>query len=184
LVDRAWRKTEGRSADFPIAATRPVVHDRPRQPARRNASVKNAEKHLSQPIVGSCLVTPRSSAKAQFASAIAGSAGAVARATSDTIADYADRGASPMDSGTASIGMLALTEGEVVLLNGRRGMTRPVATGVAGRGPRQDVVVAEIGSGKLTAPLRLSWADGSTWELSVPRSDMKKARALVEQLAA
>jgi hypothetical protein len=32
--------------------------------------------------------------------------------------------------------------------------------------------------------MRLSWADGSTWELSVPRSDMKKARSLVVQLEA
>jgi hypothetical protein len=144
--------------------------------------VKNADKHVSEPIVGSCLVTPRSAVKTQIASAIAGSAGSAARAASDTIASRVDQTASPMDGGTASIGLLALTADEVVLLNGRRGMTRPVATGVAGRGSRHDLVAAEVGSGKLTAPMRLSWADGSTWELSVPRSDMKKARSLVVQL--
>ena len=144
--------------------------------------MKNADKHLPAPIIGSCLVTPRSSAKAQFASAVAGSAGSAARAASDTIAGRVDQSASPLDGGTASLGMLAVTNGEVVLLNGRRGMTRPVATGVAGRAPRGDLVTAEVGSGKLTAPLLLSWSDGSTWELSVPRSDMKKARALVDEL--
>jgi hypothetical protein len=63
-------------------------------------------------------------------------------------------------------------------------MIKPVATGLAGRSPRHGVVGAELGDGKLTAPLRVSWADGSTWEVAVPRAELKRARALVEQLAA
>lgn len=146
--------------------------------------MKNAENHISEPVVGSCLVTPRSSAKAAIVGAVAGAAGSAVRAASDTVASHADRAASPLAPGTASVGLLALTADDVVLLDGRRGMIGTVATGVAGRAPRRDLVGAEIGAGRLTAPLRLSWGDGSAWELSVPRSDVKKARALVDQLTA
>ena len=147
--------------------------------------MKNADKHITEPVVGSCLVLPRSSAKTVIAGAVAGSAaGSAARAASDTIAARSDQGASPLASGTASVGLLALTADDVVLLDGRRGMVGTVATGLAGRAPRRELVDAEVGSGKLTAPLRLSFEDGSTWELAVPRSDVKKARTLVAQLAA
>jgi len=36
----------------------------------------------------------------------------------------------------------------------------------------------------MTAPLRLAWADGSTWEIDVPRAEQKRARALVERVSA
>ncbi|HEX6653655.1 MAG TPA: hypothetical protein VF072_12995 [Thermoleophilaceae bacterium] len=91
-------------------------------------------------------------------------------------------GPSPLEPGTASIGMLAVTADEVVLLNGRRGMVKPVATGLAGRGPRSAVAGVELGKGKLTAPLRVAWRDGSAWEVDVPRGEAKRARALVERL--
>jgi len=93
-------------------------------------------------------------------------------------------GRAPLETGTASLGMLAATGDDVVLLNGRRGLVKPVATGLAGRAPRRELVRAELGAGKLTAPLRLSWADGSTWELDVPRAELKRARAVVAQVAA
>lgn len=146
--------------------------------------MKNADKYISEPIERSCLVMPRSAAKGIFAGAIAGEAvGSAARATSDMIVASRDQDDSPLQTGTASLGMLALTADEVVLLNGRRGMVKPVATGLAGRSARQGIVAVELGSGKLTAPLRLSWADGSTWEVDVPRAELKRARALVEQVA-
>jgi len=147
--------------------------------------LKNAERHIPEPVVGSCLVMPPSAGKAAITGAVAGAAiGSAARAASDTIADHRDRGASPLESGTASVGLLALTADDVVLLDGRRGMIGTVAKGVAARAPRGRLVSAELGSGRLTTPLRLSFQDGSAWELSVPRSDVKKARALVDQLAA
>lgn len=147
--------------------------------------MKHANKYISEPIEGSCLVMPRSAAKGIFAGAIAGEAlGSAARAASDTATASRDKQASPLQSGTASLGMLALTAGEVVLLDGRRGMIKPVATGLAGRAGREGIVAAELGSGKMTAPLRLAWADGSTWEVDVPRAEQKRARALVDQISA
>lgn len=147
--------------------------------------MKNSDKYISAPIEGSCLVMPRSAAKGIFAGAIAGEAlGSAARAASDTVAASRDKQASPLQTGTASLGMLALTADEVVLLDGRRGMIKPVATGLAGRAARDGIVAAELGSGKMTAPLRLAWADGSTWEVDVPRAEQKRARALVERVSA
>jgi len=99
--------------------------------------MKNSDKYISAPIEGSCLVMPRSAAKGIFAGAIAGEAlGSAARAASDTVAASRDKQASPLQTGTASLGMLALTADEVVLLDGRRGMIKPVATGLAGRAAR------------------------------------------------
>jgi len=147
--------------------------------------MKNADKYISEPIVGSCLVMPTSAGKGILAGAVAGAAaGSAARAASDTIAGARGKDASPLNPGTASLGLLALTADDVVLLDGRRGMLKPVATGLAGHSPRRGVVGAELGKGKMTAPLRLSWADGSTWTLDIPRAETKRARALVEQLAA
>jgi hypothetical protein len=143
--------------------------------------MKNAEKHIDLPIVGYCLVMPRGGAKGILRSAVAAEVGgSAARATSDMVAARPDS-SSPLEPGTASVGMLAVTADEVVLLNGRRGMVKPVATGLAGRGPRS-VAAVELGSGKLTAPLRVAWQDGSAWEVDVPRGEAKRARALVEQL--
>ena len=147
--------------------------------------MKHADKHISAPITGSCLVTPKNAAKAMMAGAVVReAAGSAAWAAVDTAAAHSGTDQSPLDPGAASLGLLALTTDEVVLLNGRRGMLKPVATGLAGRAPRRELVGAELGTGKLTAPLRLSWADGSAWELAVPRAETKRARALVNQLSA
>ena len=145
--------------------------------------MKNLEQHLSEPVIGSCLVTAKGAAAGAFAGAVLGATGSAARAAADTVAAAHGRGRSPMDAGAASLGMLALTAEEVVLVNGRRGMLRPVATGLAARAPRTQLREAELGSGTLTASLRLTWADGSRWELDVPRAESRKARSLLDRLA-
>jgi hypothetical protein len=144
--------------------------------------VKNAEKHIDQPIVGYCLVTPKGAAKGIMRSAVAEEVGGSAwRAASDMAAERHDA-PSPLEPGNTSVGMLAVTTDEVVLLNGRRGMVKPVATGLAGRGPRSAIADVALGKGKLTAPLRVAWQDGSAWEVDVPRGEAKRARALIEEL--
>lgn len=145
--------------------------------------MQKLEQYLSEPVIGSCLVTPKGGAAGAFAGAVlGGAAGSAGRAAADTAAAAHGRGKSPID-GTASLGMLALTAREVVLVNGRRGMLRAVATGLAARAPRTEVREAVLGSGKLTAPLLLTWADGSSWELDVPRAESRKARSLLDQIA-
>ena len=93
--------------------------------------MRKLEQHLSEPIIGSCLVTPKGAAAGAFAGALLGAAGSAGRAAADTAVTAHGLGKSPMDAGTASLGMLVLTAHEVVLVNGRRGMLRPVATGPA-----------------------------------------------------
>jgi hypothetical protein len=144
--------------------------------------MKNVDKHLAEPIIGSCLVTPKGAAAGAMAGAVLGAGGSMAKAAADTAASQYGNGKAPLDSGTAAVGMLALTADDVVLLNGRRGMLKPVATGLAGRAPRRELAGVELGKGKLVAPLRLSWTDGTEWQLNVPRAEAKKAQALVEQL--
>jgi hypothetical protein len=41
---------------------------------------------------------------------------------------------------------------------------------------------AELGKAKVTASLRLWWADGTQWLLDVPRTETEKARSLLDQL--
>jgi len=146
--------------------------------------MKKLEHHLAEPVIGSCLVTPKGASTGTMAGAVLGAAGSAAQAAADTAAGLHGRDKSPLASGTAALGMLALTADDVVLLNGRRGMLRPVATGLAAKTPRHQLVDAELGKAKLTAALRLSWADGTHWELDVPRAEIRKARALLDQLAA
>ena len=145
--------------------------------------MKGADKHISEPIEAWCLVMPKTSAKAIMARAVAGEIGSDAVATVDTVASRTGMGTSPLEPGTTSVGLLALTADEVVLVNGRRGMLKPVANGLAGRAPRTALVDVELGKGKLTAPLRLEWADGSSWEADVPRGEAKRARGLLDRLA-
>ena len=146
--------------------------------------MRNVQKHLPEPILGSCLVTPKGAAVGSMAAAALGPSGSMAKAAADTAASQYGADKAPIDSGLAAVGMLALTADDVVLINGRRGMLKPVATGLAGRVPRRALSGVELGKGKLVAPLRLSWADGSEWELNVPRAEAKKAQALLAQLTA
>ena len=146
--------------------------------------MKNVDNHVAEPLVGSCLVTPKGASTGIMAGAVLGAAGSAAKAAADTAAGAHGTGKAPLESGVASLGLLGLTADDVVLVNGRRGMIKPVATGLAGRAARRDLVGAELGTGKLTAPLRLSWADGSQWLLDVPRAEARRARALLDQLQA
>jgi hypothetical protein len=141
--------------------------------------MKNAEKHISKPITDSCLVMPKGATKGLMTGAVLGSVvGSAGKAANDQVA--AMRSGAPLAGGTASLGLLALTQDEIVLLDGRRGMVRPVATGLAGSAPRSELVDAELGKGKLSSPLRLSFEDGSSWQLEVPRKYVKDARRLLE----
>ena len=146
--------------------------------------MKNADKHIAKPVAQSCLVMPKGTTKGIMTGAVAASAGSATKAAGDTLADHRGRSSSPLTGGTGSVGLLALTDDEIVLLDGRRGLVGVVATGLAGTASRSELADAEFGSGRLSSPLRLSWADGSTWEVEVPRKEIKKARALVDDALA
>lgn len=122
---------------------------------------------------------PKGATKGIKTGAVVGSiAGSAARAASDQVA--AMRSGAPLAGGSASLGLLALTDDEIVLLDGRRGMVRPVATGLAGSARRSELIEADLGKGKLSSPLRLTFEDGSSWQLEVPPKHVKDARRLLE----
>jgi hypothetical protein len=146
--------------------------------------MKNVDKHVAEPLVGSCLVTPEGASTGIVAGAALGATGSAAKAAADTAAGVHGDGQGAARDGDGVARAAALTAEDVVLVNGRRGMVKPVATGLAGRAPRRDLVGAELGKAKLTAPLRLTWADGSEWLLDVPRAETKRAQALLDQLQA
>jgi hypothetical protein len=144
--------------------------------------MKNVDRYVAEPLEASVIVMPKGASKTIIARGAAGEiAGSAAPAAVDTAAAHGKSGP-PLEAGTTSLGILALTADDVVLLNGRRGMVKPVATGLADRRPRGGLADVELGSGKLTAPLNLRWADGSTWTVDVPRGEAKRARTLVERL--
>ena len=142
--------------------------------------MKRIRQHLTDPVVDSCLVMPKGATKGTMARAALGPAGSAVTAASDTIADHHGAARSPLRGGPGTLGLVALTVDEVVLLDGRRGALRPVATGVAARVPRTELAGAELGKGRLSSPLTLRWSDGSSWELEVPRANVKDARRLVD----
>jgi hypothetical protein len=143
--------------------------------------MKNAEKHINAPIIQSCLVMPKGATKGLMGGAVVGAAGSAVKAALDTATDKRGTAASPLAGGTGTLGLLALTDDEIVLLDGHRGMVRPVADKVVSRVARTRLAAVEIGKGKLSSPIELTWNDGSSWVLEVPRQQVKHARALVEQ---
>ena len=78
--------------------------------------------------------------------------------------------------------MLALTADEVVLINGRRGMLRPVATGLC-RAFAAQLREAEVRVGKLDRAAAPHVGRRFALELDVPRAEGRKARSLLDRLA-
>ena len=54
---------------------------------------------------------------------------------------------------------------------------------VLARTPRATIREVQVGSGKLTAPLTVTFEDGQTWEVDVPRANVKQAKAIAEAAA-
>jgi hypothetical protein len=145
--------------------------------------VKGLEDLLQAPAEASCVVMPKGAKGAALVGAVAGElGGSLGRAAIDTVAGHRNDGASPLRPGSWSLGALALTRDEVVLVEGKRALIGTKATGVVARAPRARVE-ADLGKGKLTAPLVLRWASGVTWELEVPRAELGRARELSGALA-
>lgn len=145
--------------------------------------MKHAEQLIGSPAEHSILVRPKGGAKAVFTAGVSSAvAGSAVRAAADVATSSGDGGGSGLEAGASTIGCVALTSDEIVVLQGKQGMLGPKATGVAGRLPRARVRAAELGSGKLSSPLSVTLDDGTAWDFEVPRSDVKKARALVAAL--
>lgn len=77
---------------------------------------------------------------------------------------------------------LAVTGDEVALIKLKSGLVSQKLTEVVARVPRNQVASAELGSGQLAPELTVSFRDGDTWLLEVPRISKKDAEDVVRML--
>jgi hypothetical protein len=114
--------------------------------------------------------------------AIAGAAGSAARVVAQMGAERSGAGASPLPTNAFSLGYLAVTSDEIVLVEGSQGMLGPKAKTVLVRVPRSCAQAARWGGGTLARALSIDLTDGVTWELEVPRANVKHAEAVLAEL--
>jgi hypothetical protein len=78
---------------------------------------------------------------------------------------------------------LALSESEIALVKTKQGLMKlKITDEVHARAARTEVAHAELGSGKLACPLTITFANGSRWELDVPRAGKSAAEKVVSLL--
>ena len=146
--------------------------------------MKNAKEQIGADIVAGCIVTPKSSAAAKMAGAVASQvAGSVGQVTAEMASERRGAGTSPLPAQAWSHGYLALTDDELVLASAKQALIGMKCGEVLARTPRQAIQHMEIGKGKLTAPLTITFEDGQTWEVDVPRANVKQAKAMAEAAA-
>ncbi len=128
------------------------------------------------------LVAPRGRAKALMLGGALSELGSALKVGAEVAAEQAGGGRSPLGTLSGKLGYLAVTETEVLLLDGRQGLTTPKATGVAARVPRQSIASVALGGGTLAMAFEIAFEDGVRWELEIGRANTKQARAVLERL--
>ncbi len=77
---------------------------------------------------------------------------------------------------------LVLTDRELALITLRSGIVSVKLDEIVTRVPRAEVKSAELGNGP-ACPLTISFTNGGTWQVEVPRPSKRYAVALVRELA-
>lgn len=78
---------------------------------------------------------------------------------------------------------LALSDVDVALIKVRNGLMKLKLTDETHAiTPRSEVTRAELGNGKIACPLTITFANGSQWELDVPRGGKRAAKQVVTLL--
>ncbi len=81
-------------------------------------------------------------------------------------------------------GYLALSANDLVLVKAKQGLTGLKLTDdVIASVPRSAVASAELGQGKVSSPLTISFSDGGAWELEVARARRRGAERLIAELS-
>lgn len=76
-------------------------------------------------------------------------------------------------------GYLVATDDDVALIKAKQGLVGLKLVQVVVRVPRDEVASIELGSGVTTSPLTVSFVNGETWQLEVPRASKRSAEQLV-----
>jgi hypothetical protein len=143
----------------------------------------DASSALRAPQLAGTWVNNKGTAKKLVASVaggeFAGAVGSVAAASiagrpSDGVADTPDFGRDAY---------LAISDSEIALVKTKQGVMKlKITDEVHARAARTEVAHAELGSGKLACPLTITFANGSRWELDVPRGGKGAAEKVVSLL--
>jgi hypothetical protein len=89
---------------------------------------------------------------------------------------------SPFAGTQDKTGYLAITADQVLLVATKAALTGHTATAVLARARRSDLVRIDLGDGKLGLPMEVVFADGSSWNIEVPKLKAKEAQQLVAAL--
>ena len=146
--------------------------------------MENIEAVVDAPILVGSLITSKGRARAIMGGAVAGAiGGAAARVAVQMAGERGGTGSSPLPSFAFAIGYVAVTAEEIVLVAGRQGLIGPKAERVVARVSRTAAVAAELGTGTLVRPLKVSFDNGDVWELEVPRANTKHIEAVLSELS-
>ena len=97
-------------------------------------------------------------------------------------ATRSDGSASPFAGTRERFGYLAITADDVILLATKPALVGHKAVAVLARTSRRNLVRFDIGEGTLGLPASVVFADGSTWDVEVPKLKAKEARQLAASL--
>jgi hypothetical protein len=143
----------------------------------------DASSALRAPQLAGTWVNNKGTAKRLVAS-VAGRelAGAVGSVAAGSVAGHSAGGvADTPDFGRDAY--LAISESEIALVKTKQGLMKlKITDEVHARAARTEVAGADLGGGKLACPLTITFADGSRWELDVPRAGKSAAERVVSLL--
>ena len=81
-------------------------------------------------------------------------------------------------------GYLAVSATELALVKGKRGLVGLKMSGdVVAKVARNDVATIDLGEGKITFPLTITFGNGGQWELEVARAHRGSAERVVAEVA-
>jgi hypothetical protein len=147
----------------------------------------DASQVLGSPQLAGVKVNPRGAGRSRGASSVGvgvgGLVGGVISAAASTQADkrkaaYAGESETPK---FGRLAYLAVTEGELALIQLKSGMVTVHLGEVIARVPRGEVASAELGGG-VSPSLEITFGGRGGWQLEVPRPSKKHAEEVVQAL--
>jgi hypothetical protein len=148
----------------------------------------DASSMLGSPQLAGVKVNPRGAGKskaANFSGVYAGVVGAGISAAAGMRAEQEQQQTAAWSEMPkfGRLAYLAVTEGEVALIDANAGSLTVRLGEIIARIPRSEVVSAELdGGGIYSPPLTITFASGDSWQLEVPRPSKKHAKQVVQVL--
>jgi hypothetical protein len=145
----------------------------------------DASQVLGSPQLAGVKVNPRGAAKSKAAgpagAAVGGIVGAVYGATAGMRAERQQMQVAAETPEFGRVAYLAVTQDELALIKLKSSLVTFTLDEVIVRIPRSDVASAELGRG-IASSLTITFGNGDSWQLEVPRPSKKHAQAVVHAL--